>query len=253
MSLEFFNNLDLHDPETWKTNVAHNGPVFKKNDLSLGIQNRQDYGIGDFIPINRAKNVLIVTRGRSGSSFLGDLLNRYPGTFYTFEPLHHAGKRGILTSQNRINALKQIFNCTLNDEFFEHAKEWKYSLSRNVRYWNFCNGLVGGHHECYLPELFNSICSIFSIRLVKTIRLSFDETEELLKDIEVRNSIKIIFLFQDPRGVHQSMKEICDKPGWKFKNCNDINHLCEVLDKDILGAINVKQKYPSKYFICNTE
>merc|ERR1712226_1307075 len=87
---------------------------------------------------------------------------------------------------------------------------------------------------------------MFPIRLIKTIRLSFDETEDLLRDPEIDKSLKIIFLFRDPRGIHQSMKEICDNPGWKFKNCNNVDNLCETLEEDTLGALGVKEKYPDR-------
>ena len=45
-----------------------------------------DYKIGDKIPSKKSRNVLIATTFRSGSTLLGDLLNHYPGTFYTYEP-----------------------------------------------------------------------------------------------------------------------------------------------------------------------
>ena len=35
------------------------------------------------------RNLLVATSWRSGSSFLGELLNQLPGTFYYFEPLHY--------------------------------------------------------------------------------------------------------------------------------------------------------------------
>lgn len=47
------------------------------------------YAISDDIPVQSARNVLILTSWRSGSTFLGDLLNHYPGTFYSFEPIHY--------------------------------------------------------------------------------------------------------------------------------------------------------------------
>ena len=38
---------------------------------------------------DQVRNILIATSYRSGSTFLGELLNQYPGTFYYFEPLHY--------------------------------------------------------------------------------------------------------------------------------------------------------------------
>merc|ERR1719192_3040726 len=43
--------------------------------------------VGRKIPLESARQILIVTTWRSGSTFLGDLLNHYKGTFYYFEPL----------------------------------------------------------------------------------------------------------------------------------------------------------------------
>lgn len=48
--------------------------------------------LGDSLPPDTAKHVLILTSWRSGSTFLGDILNHYPGTFYTFEPLHYISR-----------------------------------------------------------------------------------------------------------------------------------------------------------------
>ena len=47
------------------------------------------YKTSDPIPVRNAKNVLIATTWRTGSSFLGDILNHYPGTYYSYEPLHY--------------------------------------------------------------------------------------------------------------------------------------------------------------------
>ena len=48
--------------------------------------------LGDSMPPDAAKHVLILTSWRSGSTFLGDILNHYPGTFYSFEPLHYISR-----------------------------------------------------------------------------------------------------------------------------------------------------------------
>lgn len=38
-----------------------------------------NHKVGDVIPIDHSRNTLILTTWRSGSTFLGDLLNQYPG------------------------------------------------------------------------------------------------------------------------------------------------------------------------------
>lgn len=51
--------------------------------------------ISEAVPVENARNILIATSWRSGSTFMGDLLNHYPGTFYTFEPVHYLNTRVI--------------------------------------------------------------------------------------------------------------------------------------------------------------
>ena len=45
--------------------------------------------VGERVPIKLSRQILVATSWRSGSTFLGDLLNHYPGVFYHFEPLHY--------------------------------------------------------------------------------------------------------------------------------------------------------------------
>ena len=62
------------------------GPQFQKqlnlSDVDIGVTRlSQESG--------QVRNLLVATSWRSGSSFLGELLNQVPGTFYYFEPLHY--------------------------------------------------------------------------------------------------------------------------------------------------------------------
>ena len=52
-----------------------------------------EYSISDELPVENARNILIATAWRSGSTFMGDILNHYPGTFYSFEPIHYVSNR----------------------------------------------------------------------------------------------------------------------------------------------------------------
>ena len=70
ISLEFLNDTNLHESQPWEISWRSGSSMFNKSRISLGIQNRQMYNIGESVPMNEAKNILIVTRGRSGSSFL---------------------------------------------------------------------------------------------------------------------------------------------------------------------------------------
>ena len=39
------------------------------------------------------KNILILSTWRSGSTFFGDLLAHYPGTYYSYEPIFSLHKK----------------------------------------------------------------------------------------------------------------------------------------------------------------
>ena len=58
------------------------------------------------------RRILLATTWRSGSTFLGELLNRFPGTFYTYEPLVYFDKIDRMAdNQERIKFLSQMLQC----------------------------------------------------------------------------------------------------------------------------------------------
>ena len=83
-----------------------NHPTFHSEERLVYLVNRRECSAGLHVSIlcfKRKKGANFVsqpvhvywlidcpsaTTWRSGSTFLGDLLNHYPGTFYYFEPLH---------------------------------------------------------------------------------------------------------------------------------------------------------------------
>ena len=195
---------------------------------------------------NQAQNILIVTRARSGSSFLGDLLNRYPGTFYNFEPLHFCIRSSSWDSECYLKLITQVLKCAPHNGYFQHVKETAF-LFRNVRLWKACQSLWSDKMKCYLPEVFYSTCPVFPIRLTKTIRLSFNEAEPLLMDPEIGKSLKVIYLFRDPRGIYKSLTSLCrsDSTEWDFA-CSDeaMQKRCNGAALDALAALKIKKTYP---------
>ena len=83
-----------------------------------------EYQITNKIPLESARNVLIMTSWRFGSTFLGDLLNHYPGVFYSFEPLHYLSRKVRIVhfeSWNKIfgqfSTLSQRYNIPKSNQF----------------------------------------------------------------------------------------------------------------------------------------
>ena len=154
----------------------------------------------------KSLNVIIVTRERSGSSFLGDLLNSYPGTFYSYEPLFGtkilAGMKKDMTRNKIIDIMLNTFKCKppqlpitdLNNPYKRNFRLYE-KLPPNI-----LNAKKNMWKLKEFKELFSTSCKTLPIRLVKTIRLQFEDAESLLLDPEIGKTLKIVFLFRDPKG-----------------------------------------------------
>ena len=132
---------------------------------------------------DQVRNILIATSYRSGSTFLGELLNQYPGTFYYFEPLHYYSQKMV-----KENFLESLFRCQFGDSnhgFLEHLRDPKNSFLlsyHNKRLWDSCK-LLPQHERleaCFSEEYLNRVCPRFPLRLIKTVRLRVQSTKKLL-------------------------------------------------------------------------
>ena len=77
-------------PKTISASILDAEKMLAKSKVPL--ENAPNYYLGDSIPAKHAKHILVITSWRSGSTFLADILNHYPGTFYSFEPLHYLSR-----------------------------------------------------------------------------------------------------------------------------------------------------------------
>ena len=209
----------------------------QRMDITIGMREQDEYKLGNPVPSRQARNILIVTHGRSGSSFIGEMLSQYPGIFYSYEPLHF--ERDTLSLENKIERIKQVFKCEPPESLIQ--EDWPKPLHSNFRFHNACEQY--GIGSCKVPEVYKSACRIFPIHLIKTIRLPFEEANTILMDPEIGNKLKIIFLLRDPRGVHQSVESIVN---W----CNEcsVSNLCKRLKSDVKAAFDLKKQYPGSRF-----
>ena len=218
------------------------------------------YKISDKLPVEYAHNILIATSWRSGSTFLGDLLNHYPGTFYAFEPIHFLSnkKRKENWSQsNPLHALKllrDIYRCDFSNNvtggYLKHAakQENQFLLKHNSRVWKSCQTLLPSNVACFMPELLNRVCPVFPVRLIKTVRLRIPHLDNLLQDPDL--SLKVIVLVRDPRGVMRSRNSMswCESPV-----CNDVSKVCRDLNNDVNQAYKLAKQFPGRVLLLRYE
>ena len=261
MILEFVNETDFHEVQS-SSHSSLPQVLDRYKDMSvfgnIGEARNYSFQLGDSIETNEARHFLIVSSYRSGSSFLGDLLNHYRGTFYSFEPLHYNEnkiRKSKLSDAEKnkeyIDMIIQVFKCIPEKGYFQHAHEKRYIFQHNFRLWNVCENIAKSTptkknvRTCYSPDIYSKICQMLPIRLIKTVRLPVNETRELFLDPQLKQSLKIIVLIRDPRGVmhSRSSMEWCTR-----KDCKDPFTVCKNLESDILAAYQLKQEFPGALF-----
>ena len=225
--------------------------------IDVGVRNKTTFNIGEQIPPKNARHILLVSgSGRSGSTFLGDLLSRYPGTFYSFE-----GERLKYPPNPKTkkvpDIVQQVFKCTPEIAYFDYERytwdqPWSH-LEPNFRFSNVYKSFPQHDSSFYMKALYDATCPLFPIRLMKTILLPVEETEALLQDSELSKTLKVIVLFRDPRGIMQSLTKMAEMRGEDWaKAANSPDTLCQKIKADALAAFKLKEKYPGNYVFLTT-
>ncbi|XP_076275519.1 carbohydrate sulfotransferase 5-like [Rhynchophorus ferrugineus] len=213
----------------------------------------QDYNLPNKISLSNLTletggqpiRTVIITTWRSGSTFLGDILNALPGNYYHYEPLLDFGIiqiRGPPYSEPALNVLKSLLNCDYTDlhRYLEFGMSHIYLFTHNQRLWAQCEAYPD---YCWEPEFLNNFCKLFPFQSMKTVRLRLKLAEQLLED-EILG-VKVILLVRDPRGTLQSRKHRDWCPG--EPDCDQPNYLCSDMVSDYSAAIRLSKLYPTRF------
>ena len=215
--------------------------------------------VGEWVPIELSRQILVATSWHSGSTFVGDLLNHYPGVFYYFEPLHyysHMSEEERAEAEEPLEFLRSLYSCSFtesNEGFLKHVAENSFLLAKhNKRLWNSCSHLQDRETLCLRPEYLNQICSLHPIRLIKTVRLRVAKVEKLLQDPAM--NLRVVLLVRDPRGVYNSRGSGRVASWCKEKEeCADPTVGCRDLADDIVAAEDLAARYPGKVTLVRYE
>ncbi|XP_076370502.1 carbohydrate sulfotransferase 1-like isoform X2 [Tachypleus tridentatus] len=198
-----------------------------------------------------------MTYARGGSSFLGDLLQSHPDVFYLYEPLHYFGNEILLPQiPTSRKFLSDIFRCNFNnwDSFLIWAKQnMQYkNLQRNNRFWSACS-VKRNTKNCYNAHFITSFCQRYLIKVVKVIRFSLNQVQEMLEKNKNLN-LKIIHMVRDPRGIMKSRLMEKEVSVWCQKSlCSDFKSLCTQISDDLTYGCEIKAKFPEKYKLLRYE
>ncbi|XP_011501747.1 PREDICTED: carbohydrate sulfotransferase 4-like isoform X7 [Ceratosolen solmsi marchali] len=131
---------------------------------------------------------VILTTWRSGSTFLGDILNSHPANFYHYEPLLHFGIiqiRDPPLSDEALENLDSMFKCDYSSlerylSFGRNSHPWVFN--HNTYLWKQCQ-----LHKriCWDNRFVTKFCKLFPFQSMKIVRLRLQPMEKFLEQNEV--------------------------------------------------------------------
>ena len=187
---------------------------------------------------------IILTTWRSGSTFLGEMLEVHPATFYHYEPLLHIGIRQARSGSlgdMAVNHLHNLMTCnyTKLDDYVNYGVGHPFLWTHNTRLWWLCYAF---RQFCLDKQFLTSFCKLFPFQSVKVVRLRMNLTQSFLQDPEL--DVRILMLVRDPRGTLQSRKHRDWCPG--EDDCDNPERLCDDLVSDYHAARRITQLYPGR-------
>lgn len=168
----------------------------------------------DFAPNTNLKNFtlatggrplrnIIITTWRSGSTFLGDVINAVPGNYYHYEPLLNYGIvqiRGPPYADSALRNLKRLLMCDYTEmhNYLMYGRSHVNLFTHNTRLWHQCELYP---QYCWNSTFLSEFCRLFPFQSMKVVRLRLRLAEELLKDDRL--------VMKQHRGRHRSESDIC--------------------------------------------
>ncbi|XP_063234376.1 carbohydrate sulfotransferase 5 [Bacillus rossius redtenbacheri] len=203
--------------------------------------------LADLVPEQGGEPVrnVVITTWRSGSTFLGDVLNSHPANFYHYEPLLDydiVQVRGGPLGARAVSTMRALLNCNYSalDHYLDYGKDHVWLFTHNTRLWEQCQRHP---HICWLPAFLTPFCRLFPFQSMKVVRLRLALVEEMLADPRLK--VRVLLLVRDPRGTLQSRKHRDWCPG--NPDCMEPARLCADLVADYGAALRLSSKYPDRF------
>lgn len=138
---------------------------------------------------------LIISTWRSGSTFLGDLINSIPSNFYHYEPFSYykiMQIRGPPVSNKAAKTIKNIFRCSYAEmeDYFNYGRSYLHQFKHNKRLWDHCKN---NNDLCFGANFTERMCKLFPFHSMKVVRFRLRLVNEILDDKQLSNHINAIF------------------------------------------------------------
>ncbi|KAI5711080.1 hypothetical protein M8J76_002057 [Diaphorina citri] len=225
-----------------------NGYVYPKGKYNVSASK-----LSDLVPEKGGTPVrsIVLTTWRSGSTFLGDILDSHPGNYYHYEPLLQyeiVQIRGPPLWQEAKHLVHSLLNCnyTTLTSYLQYGMEHNYLFTHNSRLWEMCMQFP---ELCFVPEFLNSFCRLFPFQSMKIVRVRLKLFQDLLDDPTL--NLRVLLLIRDPRGILQSRKHRVWCPG--NPDCTESSRLCADMVSDYSAALKFSKKYKNRFKVMRYE
>lgn len=200
--------------------------------------------------------ILLITYFRSGSSFLGDLLQQSCRTFYSFEPLHYMTE-GVRIPDSRAEEAFFLLGRMMECSFPEISYYVKWALRPENRFLFKWNRLLWSRCRirpvsCFNAAFIKDVCSKAHVQVIKTTRMHMRQVRSFLQTLDrsMRDALKIVYLVRDPRGIFNSRKNLV----WCANNtCADPRVICTEMAEDLSEFHKLKSEMPDHFFLLRYE
>ncbi|RUS84888.1 hypothetical protein EGW08_007357 [Elysia chlorotica] len=204
---------------------------------------------------NNKSHVMLLTMGRSGSSFTAELIAHNEHVFYTYEPLSFLSRdeeKALVPQQFQTThiddfskrIITSFFTCSFDSETYKSLINFHLRQSRSTEelYRCFQSPNTGIEHlKCYFKFL--EECRNHELTLVKTIRFPVKWAEDLMVRFP---NLKIIYLVRDPRAVLNSQSKVFTHLDLIGNTDNVADYHCRSLEQDMKFLQYLMEDFPSR-------
>ncbi|XP_076437442.1 carbohydrate sulfotransferase 1-like isoform X2 [Babylonia areolata] len=218
------------------------------------------------------RKVLLVTYGRSGSTFTSAVIQQDPRVFYTFEPLYNLirshlgpehGEKHVFArasqqamenfNQISVDLVEMFLTCGFESLTVSDIKNYQLRNSKDSRMlWACVQKPKVPQSPAQIVDCFlraRRTCLSHPIKMVKTIRFRGTAARQILSR---HDDLKVLYLIRDPRGTLSSQARVFRTFKWEGVGNYSADY-CQVFREDLAIMGELLETYPDRVKILRYE